>query len=187
LLLDFVGNVGQHSIANGTSAISVGFEYGSEYDQAVRATTARIDSGEEIDVLEALRAEAAKEQKRVRERDERRSRDRARRVSLRGTAELSVIDVRMSGMGLYHDDTVADLAPTPGQQQELRRLGISGRYDTARDARRAIANVRQALDLATVPQVAMLLKHVPDQVKPDLTKKRAKWLISSLIKKWRRK
>jgi len=192
LVLDFVGSTGRHSVATAVDGLSA-TETDSDRSSsaAVDRVKQRLEAGEELELAGALAAEIEAEQDRQEKRRKRKERELARRLEITGQVVLESRDVRLIGLGGDIADTdqarsVLDGPPTPEQVQELGRLGSTfERLETARDARRRILELRKQLDLASPKQVALITRHMPDKVRPGLTRKQAGFWISQITKRWR--
>lgn len=181
LVLDFVGVSGRHSVV---TAADIGAG-----ETVVRERVRRqIESGSgEIDVFQAIEREQAKEEQALRKREERKKRELEQRKDIIAKVSLEAVEAALIGMGGTQVDDALELnsAATPGQVQEMIRLGIQAKPGMSRkDARFVISEARVRQNLATGPQLDLIRKHRPELAKPELTKGAATRIIIELKRKW---
>ena len=183
LVLDFVGNTGKHSVATAAWAYT-------DDQEVIAAVNKGMNEGVTdktgITVAELVEKETA----RIAKLRAIRSTAKDKRKTLQiANVTTEMMDVALIGMGGDEWIETQDLtgAITPGQQEEMKRLGIAGTYiETAAEARRVIISVRKLRNLASGKQLDFIRKHAPDKLKPDMTKKHAGFIIDSLIRGWNR-
>jgi superfamily II DNA or RNA helicase len=188
LVLDFVGNTGRHSIVSA-------FEVAGADETVTRKAAKRYQEGELVDVFEAIQQEEAREAPARAKRAAKAAADAAARADIVARVSLSVTDTELIGLGEVPQaiDPGAPLwteTVTPGQAAQLVRYGLAaGLADqvlTKGQARKIILDERKRLGYATPKQLDFVKKHCPGEWSPELTKKRAKFLILSKIRGWNR-
>ncbi len=183
LVLDFVGVTGRHSV------VTVADIAGTD-PQAAKLVGASIGAGqsEAIDVFSAIQEQESKETAAREAKARRRQREKEKREAITGRVELEVTDAALIGLGGVGTGLLQlqDMPVSPGQAQELTRLGISvgDGPRTAAYARKLILDRREQLGLMSEKQAAFLAKH--GQGGPDTTKTEARKLTWKLLKRWRR-
>jgi superfamily II DNA or RNA helicase len=184
LVLDFVGVTGRHSVVTVADVFSTG--------PAAKLVGNRIDTeadtGTAIDVFEAIRTEEEKEQAAKEAKERRRQREKDKRQAITGKVTVEVTEAALIGLGSLsvRDDQLSMRPVSPGQAQELTRLGISigDGPRTAAYARKLILDRREQLGLMSEKQAAFLLRH--GQGGPETTKAQARGLTWKLLKRWKR-
>jgi len=193
LVLDFVGNTGRHSLVTA-------FDIADADAVVAKAAAKRYAEGEVIDVFEALKIEAEREESAKEKRRKKAEADAEQRSKIVASVRLSVTDAQLIGLGcvdklLEPTDPVFLENLTPGQAQELIRLGLptsvidrdgNGKVPTKAQARRMIMDKRQALGYATPKQLDFVKRHRPDLWRADLTKSQAKGIFLAQVRKWNR-
>jgi hypothetical protein len=189
LVLDFVGNCGRHSLVTA-------FDIADADAVVAKAAAKRYGEGEVIDVFEALKIEAEREETAKEKRRAKAAKEAADRSLLLAKVKLSVTDAQLIGLGgLPGSFGPDDLGfgtehLTPGQAKELIRLGlptsVNGKAPTKAQARRMIMDKRQALGYATPKQLDFVKRHRPDLWRADLTKSQAKGIFLTQVRKWNR-
>ncbi len=186
LVLDFVGNTGRHSVV--TVADVAGYD-----GEVSKRVAKRIAEGELVDVFEALRIEEEREAPARERRKAKAEAAQKQRDALIAEVRLTVTEAQLIGLepfpkGLAGDDILRGTSDplSPGQAEEIVRLGLQVRPDlTKAEARKIIVAERSRLGLATDKQLKFLRKNFPDMDLAGMTKKRAKGLFLSRLRAWR--
>lgn len=186
LVLDFVGNTGKHSVITP-------FDVATGDEVVARKAAKRYTEGEIVDVFEAIKIQEEREAPARERRRAKTAADAAKRSELAASVRLSITDTELIGLGTVNRLDAADPwwteAITPSQATECVRLGLAdqltGKVPTKGEARKLILDRRQVLGLATEKQVALIQRHRPDLVTPTLTKKQAKGIILTWLRKWK--
>lgn len=182
LVLDFVGVSGRHSVV--TAA-----DIGAGETVVRERVRKQIESGTgEIDVFQAIEREQAKEEQIQKRREERKRRELEQRKDIIAKVTVEAVEAALIGMGGTQLDDALELnnAASPGQVQEMIRLGIQVKPGMSRrEARFVIGEARIKAGLATGPQLDLIRKHRPQLATPSLTKAVATRIIIDLKRRWR--
>lgn len=184
LVLDFTGNTGRHSV------VTVADIAGAEPRVAATVAT-KIKEELLVDVFEALQIESAREEKAKAKRQAKEEKERLKREKIIASVRLSVSDACLIGLS-HADSRLPESDPTwselvtPGQVQELLRLGIStDRSPTKGEARKMILERRKELALASPKQLDWVRRVRPDLYRDDLTKIQARNIFLKQKARWR--
>ena len=187
LVLDFTGNTGRHSV------VTVADVAGVDRNVADRVT-AKIREEQLVDVFEAIAIESTREATARARRQAKEEKERLKREKIIASVRLSVSDACLIGLS-HADSRLPESDPTwtelvtPGQSDELIRLGIyplvNGMAPTKGEARKMILERRKELALASPKQLDWVRRVRPDLYRDDLTKIQARNIFLTMKAKWR--
>lgn len=185
LVLDFTGNTGRHSV------VTVADISGAD-PKVSAAVAAKIKEETLVDVFEAIQIEAAREEKAKALRRAKEEKQRLKREKIIASVRLTVSDACLIGLS-HVDSRLPESDPswtelvTPGQVQELLRLGIDVvKAPTKGEARKMILERRKELALASPKQLDFVRRVRPDLYRDDLTSRQARNIFLTMRQKWRR-
>jgi len=156
--------------------------------------TAKIREEQLVDVFEAIAIESTREATARARRQAKEEKERLKREKIIASVRLSVSDACLIGLS-HADSRLPESDPTwtelvtPGQSDELIRLGIyplvNGMAPTKGEARKMILERRKELALASPKQLDWVRRVRPDLYRDDLTKIQARNIFLTMKAKWR--